>query len=87
MTRDRLAILLLCAGLLLCCAVGISMLFGCAGVALLVLGYLLQRDFPQLAPGESREPRKSPPSYAVARHVRILTIARPSSVLFDQDQP
>ena len=86
--RDRLAILFLCAGLLLCCAVGISMLFGCAGVALLVLGYLVQRDSPEVAQGEKPELHRagSPPAVAAQlRHVRILTIARPSCLLFDQD--
>lgn len=98
--KGRLAIFFLCAGLLLCCAVGISMLFGCAGVALLVLGFLMQRDFPEGhhiggnagAPSERVVPlsrRRVPPSPAVSerspRHVRIVTIARPSTLLFDQD--
>ena len=92
--KERAAILFLCAGLLLCCAVGISMLFGCAGVALLVLGYLVQRDFPGLQAGERRSwPVPAlhrdggvPPSAAVTgqlRHVRILTIARPSTLIYD----
>ena len=82
--KERAAILFLCAGLLFCCAVGISMLFGCAGVALLVLGYLVARDLPAGA-GSSRQPSDSPPCRSAARHVRILTIARPSTLLFDQD--
>ena len=92
--KERAAILFLCAGLLLCCAVGISMLFGCAGVALLVWGWLVQKDFPLESGGNagglSRFPlpeRNVPPSAAVSgpRHVRTYRIARPSCLLFDQD--
>ena len=85
--KERAAILFLCAGLLFCCAVGISMLFGCAGVALLVLGYLVQRDLPELEPGEAEGREGHPPSFAAARHIRI--IARPSVLVyefFDQDE-
>ena len=91
--KERAAILFLCAGLLFCCAVGISMLFGCAGVALLVLGFLLQRDFPELGPGENAGDRfepvpplsgtQAPPRLRHRdgpRHVRIMA-SRP----FDQE--
>ena len=77
-----------------------NIVFFVVGVGLLVSALIVDKGFPELGPGENAGDRfepvpplsgtQAPPRLRHRdgpRHVRILTIARPSSVLFDQDQP
>ncbi len=87
MTRARFLLMatLILLGLLAFCFNNIVLFV--VGVGLLVSALLLDKGFPEVARGERQQPGEPPFSHSAARHVRILTIARPSSVLFDQDQP